>query len=245
MAEPVLTDAMTQLHTTLVEATDVEAVLLAVARATTATLPASCEASVTLRRGGQPRTVAASGPRALRCDEAEYAAGDGPCLDAADDGVTVLVEDLSAETRWPAWTAATRREGFASAAAFPVGLAGDADMALNVYCDEPLAWAEHVVAEAERHAQELSRVLRYSLRLVDLATTTADLRAALESRAVIDQAIGIVMAQNRCSAQQAAELLRQASQHRNVRMRDLAAQLVREVGGSDEAAAFVPRTEVS
>ena len=245
MAEPVLTDAMTQLHTTLVEATDVEAVLLAVARATTATLPGPCEASVTLRRGGRARTVAASSSRVLRCDEAEYEADAGPCLEAADHSVTVLVEDLAAETRWPEWTAATRGEGFAGAAAFPVAIAGDADMALNVYCDEPLAWAPHVVREGERHAEELSQVLRYSLRLVDLATTTADLRAALESRAVIDQAIGIVMAQSRCSAQQAAQLLRQASQHRNVRLRDLAAQMVREVGGGDEVTPFVPRSEVS
>ncbi|MBO9570289.1 MAG: ANTAR domain-containing protein, partial [Cellulomonas iranensis] len=84
-------------------------------------------------------------------------------------------------------------------------------------------------------------VLGWSVRLVDLAQTTADLRASLESRAVIDQAIGIVMAQNRVGPDEALRLLRQASQGRNVKLRDLARDVVVAVGGSEPESVFVPR----
>ncbi|WP_445271098.1 ANTAR domain-containing protein, partial [Streptomyces sp. DSM 41634] len=58
-----------------------------------------------------------------------------------------------------------------------------------------------------------------------------DLQAALQSRAVIDQAAGIVMNQRRCTPEDALQTLRSASQHRNVKLRDLCAQLVGSVSG--------------
>ncbi len=72
---------------------------------------------------------------------------------------------------------------------------------------------------------ELRRVLADQTQLAD------DLLHALSSRAVIDQTIGIIMAQQRCAATVAFDLLRQASQNRNIKLRELAAEIVEAVGG--------------
>lgn len=239
-------DAMEALHAALLQATDVHDVLEAVAYASAALLAGDAgETSVTLRRGGPggPATsVAWTGERARRCDEVEYAAGAGPCLSAVDEDVTILVHDVAGDDRWPAWRDAAVAEGFACSAAFPVRAQPDVQVALNVYSTRAGCWDDEAVARAEKLAADLGRVLEYSLRLVDLATTTADLRTALESRAVIDQAIGIVMGQNRCSAAEAMAVLRRASQARNVKLRDLAHDMVLRVGGGEPAGSgFEPR----
>ncbi len=246
MDEPVA-DVMSQLHGTLMEATDVHGVIKAVAYASAAVLAGDAgETSVTLRRGGRgaPATaVAWTGERAHRCDQVEYDTGAGPCLAAVDDERTVLVPDVAADDRWPAWRDAAVAEGFACSAAFPVRVHGGVQVSLNVYSDEADCWDDEAVARAEGLAADLGRVLEYSLRLVDLATTTADLQTALESRAVIDQAIGVLMAQNRCTAAEAMQILRRASQARNVKLRDLAHDLVRRVGGEEApGSTFEPRS---
>ena len=235
-----LDDPLSALHAELLGATDVREVTLAVAESAVATLPGVTAASVTLRRGGRAATVGTSDARALRCDEAEYAAGEGPCLSAADDELTVVVPDIRQEVRWPAWTEAARREGFLGAAAFPVVSDGDVAVSLNTYCDEPVSWLDATVVLGQRFAVQVARVVGWSLKVVDLASTTSDLRAALESRAVIDQAVGVLMAQNRCSPQEALAMLRRASQRDNVKLRDLARDLVHRVSGTDPTTSFVP-----
>jgi anti-anti-sigma factor len=78
-----------------------------------------------------------------------------------------------------------------------------------------------------------------------LAADVADLSAALESRAVIDQAQGVIMAQNRCGSEQAVQILRAASSHRNQKLAEVAAGIVEQVAGSRPAPApFRPRTSV-
>lgn len=242
MDEPV-GEVMDELHATLVEATDVQDVLTAVAHACDALLGGrEAETTVTLRREGEASAVAWTGERARRCDEVEYASGEGPCLTSLDVGGTILVPDIARDERWPAWRDAALEAGFAASAAFPVQVAPGVGLSLDVYSEVHGVFDEASVAGGQRLAKELGHVLRYSLRLVDLATTTADLRAALESRAVIDQAIGMVMAQNRCSADEALALLRRASQGRNVKLRDLAYDMVRRVGGAEPPeATFEPR----
>ncbi|WP_136520095.1 GAF and ANTAR domain-containing protein [Cellulomonas telluris] len=242
MDEPV-GEAIERLHTTLVEATDVQQVLEAVAHACAGIVAGEAgETTVTLRRDGRATAVAWTGERARHCDEVEYASGAGPCLSALDLGETVLVHDVAADPRWPAWRDAAVEAGFVAAAAFPVRVNPDLEVSLNAYSDAPGVLDDASVARAQALAGELRHVLRYSLRLLELATTTADLRTALESRAVIDQAIGMVMAQNRCSAEEALALLRRASQGRNVKLRDLAHEMVRRVGGAEPPeSTFEPR----
>ena len=69
------------------------------------------------------------------------------------------------------------------------------------------------------------------MRIADQSKLNEDLYATLASRSVIDQAIGIVMAQQRCPDPEAFALLSRASQNRNIKVHDLAAEIVTTVGG--------------
>ncbi len=73
----------------------------------------------------------------------------------------------------------------------------------------------------------VSTVAEHTALVLDRAMTLARrLQTALARRAVIDQAIGIVISNRRCSADEAFTYLRTASQNRNMKLRDIATELV-------------------
>ena len=83
----------------------------------------------------------------------------------------------------------------------------------------------------ELYVQEVARALGVCLLWTDRAEVAADLRAALAGRAVIDQAVGVIMAENRCSAEDARAVLESASRGPDVDPRDVAAALIESVTG--------------
>lgn len=224
--------AITELQTLLLGTAGVEDFVEGVARAAARHVGTATSATITLRRDGRPTLVGASDPRAAMCDEVEYAADDGPCLTSIETGQIVHVPDLSVETRWPAWRVAACDSGFASAAALPREVRPGVHIALNLYAAGAHAWDEPAIAIADMYADEISRTVALCLRSTDQVELNADLRAALVSRAVIDQAIGVVMAENRCTADEALAILRSASRHRKVKLREVAAVVVEAVTGS-------------
>jgi GAF domain-containing protein len=187
--------------------------------------------SITLRRPRGITSVATSDDRAARCDAVEYEKDSGPCIAAIEDGQIRVVSDLRTDERWPEWREAALDAGFLSGAAVPVEVKEGVSMALNLYSEQVDAWTETALHRAAVYAQEMARTMKISLRSEEQAAINADLRAALASRATIDQAMGVIMAQNKCSADEAFRILRSASQHRNVKLRDIAAAVIEGVTG--------------
>ncbi|WP_156373988.1 GAF and ANTAR domain-containing protein [Cellulomonas sp. Leaf334] len=224
--------AMTELQSLLLTTPGVDDFVDGVARAAARHVGAASSATITLRRDKRPTLVAASDPHAAVCDEVEYAAADGPCLTAIEVGSTVHVPDVAQETRWPAWRSAAQEHGYGSAAALPRDVRPGVQIALNLYAVGAYAWDDDAIAVADMYADEIARTVELFLRSADQAEMNADLRAALVSRAVIDQAIGVIMAENRCTAQDALAILRSAAQHRKVKLREVAASIVEAVTGS-------------
>jgi ANTAR domain len=97
--------------------------------------------------------------------------------------------------------------------------------------DVPRTFGPAEQLTARRFAGEASRALELAVRLAERSEMSAHLQAALASRAVIDQAVGIIMGQNRCIPDEAFEVLRTASQNRNVKLRDIATEIVTSVSG--------------
>lgn len=187
--------------------------------------PASA-CGITLRRERQPMTVASSNALAGNVDEVQYEEHSGPCLEALQTGQMVLVESLETDTRWPTYAVRALDHGIRSSMSIPLVVDAETTGALNLYATTPAAFGprEHELAGffAEQATAALSLVIRHA-RQTELS---AQLRAALSSRAVIDQAIGIVMAQQRRGPDEAFAILRTASQHRNVALRDIAGGVV-------------------
>lgn len=101
---------------------------------------------------------------------------------------------------------------------------------LNCYSTRPAAFTGEARRSARLVADYIEVLLTTHLRHLDQVRLTEQLRQALTTRATIDQAIGILMAQRQCDAEQAFALLRQASNRANTRLRDVAARVVASVG---------------
>jgi GAF domain-containing protein len=187
-------------------------------------------AGVTLLRNKKAATVASSSEEALAMDEIQYAYGDGPCMTASREQVTVHVPDLRNEQRWPDYAEAVKDQGMRSVLAVPIALEGDSRAALNLYSNRPGRFDEATVQFVEEFARQASMALRMAVRFAQLTDTSDNLKAALQSRTTIDIAIGVIMAQNRCSQETAFDILRTASNTRNIKLRDVAAAVVVSLG---------------
>lgn len=207
---------------------DVKVMLDELADFTALTLsdPAAVFCSITLLQRKKPVTVASSEKGAVRLDETQYRAGEGPCLTAIREETVIHVPDMRREHRWPDYTAAALAEKVGSSLSVPLVLAGEAEAGLNMYSTRSHGFSGEDIENVESYAYHASKALRLAVRISQLAETKNHLIAAMESRTVIDLAAGAIMAQNRCSQESALKVLKIASSSRNVKLRDIAASVV-------------------
>jgi GAF domain-containing protein len=222
---------VTELHDVLLSTQSIEDFVQELAVQAAQLIADSLSCGITLRRGTQHDTVACSDELAGRVNGLQYSLGEGPCLTALADGRPAYSADLAADPRWPRFAAAAVAEGIQSALSLPLIAQEQVIGALNLYARGRAAFGETETRLAEKFAENAAGALALGQRLVSYAALTDQLRAALGSRAVIDQAVGILMGQERCSQQQAFAALRTASQNRNVKLRVLAEEIVTGVAG--------------
>ncbi|AOT02179.1 GAF and ANTAR domain-containing protein [Arthrobacter sp. U41] len=182
--------------------------------------------AITVERDGTPATVASSGEDARLLDEKQYTFDDGPCLTALRQGTTVLVPDVANDDRWDHYASAVSGEGIRSVLAVPIATDPGSAAALNCYSRTSGVFDEATVAEVERHAASISRILRLALKVHPPQIYPEHLRSALKSRAIIDAAVALIMVQNRCSRERAMELLHLASRATDTRLHTIAADIL-------------------
>jgi len=193
-------------------------------------LPVSC--GITVRRENRPVTVASSDAFARALDEAQYGKDQGPCLEAMSTGVVITVPDLAVERRWDGYPAHAFSYGLRSSLSLPLCVEAESLGALNLYARAAHAFSGVAeLAAATAMAAQGSAILGMVMHLDQQVEVTEQLREALVSRSVIDQAMGIIMAQQRCTDSAAFAILRKASQNRNRKLRDIATDIVTSVGG--------------
>ncbi|MER7370506.1 GAF and ANTAR domain-containing protein [Nonomuraea wenchangensis] len=191
-------------------------------------MPDSPMMSIALRDEDGLRTVACSDARAELLDELQSVTGQGPCVDALDTGEPVTSADLAADPRWSRFSA---EAGLRSLHAEPLKSEGLLLGVLTLYSGERGGFAEATRVTARVTAEHIGVLFRTALGAARMKEVAAQLKEALNTRAVIDQALGIVMAQRRCTSQQAFEMLRHVSQDRNIKVYQVAAGIVRKVTG--------------
>ncbi|SDI48451.1 GAF domain-containing protein [Arthrobacter subterraneus] len=194
--------------------------------------------AVTLLRPKRTATVASSSREAKNMDEVQYAFNDGPCLRAAREHYTVVVEDFHTESRFGEYARAVESHGLRSAIGVPILLEGEADAGLDLYCKEPNAFSAEAIDAAEQFARRASRSLQIAVRVSSLMESRQHLTAAMENRTTIDIAVGIIMGQNRCSQEEAVNILKAASSARNVKLHAVAAAVVEQVNQSSATTHF-------
>jgi GAF domain-containing protein len=231
-----LIESLTELARTLTENESVRDTLGSILTLALRSIPGCDAASVTvLDAKDQPSTIAATDDKTYELDRRQYLLQDGPCLDAARRQAVNRWSLDEAEQRWPDFTSLAKEMGLRSYLSAGLGLAGRTLGALNLSSHDPDGFTqldEDLIALFTVPASAAIVVVGRYAEARDLA---AQLEHALRSRAVIDQAIGIVMAESRCDAEQAFATLSRASNNRNMKLRDLATEIVTRVGGRPPA----------
>ncbi|MFD6419368.1 GAF and ANTAR domain-containing protein [Streptomyces sp. NPDC060194] len=187
---------------------------------------------ITLRRSGTPVTVVSVGPTAAGLDERQYELDDGPCLRSLRTGEETHVADMTEERRWGPYPAHAVSVGTMSSLSFPIAPRTDTAGALNLYAPEPRLGDSSDEVALRALAAQATGAIALAQQLSQDRQFATDLQEAVRYRSFIDQAIGIVMAQQRCTGERALAILRRASQNRNLRLRDLAADVITRVSGA-------------
>lgn len=200
----------------------------------TRAVPGVDHATVTLLRDHSAETMAWTSDRVVDLDATQYEAGRGPCLDAAETERIVRVRVEDAATRWPEFSREARAAGMRSFLSAPLIVDGDYSGAVNCYSRQPHGF-EHIEAQLlELYTTAVEASLRAYRRYEEARQVAADLRLALQSRAVIDQAKGIIMAARGVSAEKAFALLVEQSQRENIKVREVAERFVAGMVDRDE-----------
>jgi hypothetical protein len=158
--------------------------------------------------------------------ELQTSLGEGPCLDVLGGLDSVYVDDLRDGVTWPRFAPLATQAGMRSALAYRLFTGSDTLGALLMYARLPGAFNATDRTQGLIFATHASMALSVAQNQASERGRSTNLQTALLSREIIGQAQGILMERERITADQAFDLLRRSSQHLNIKLRDVAQQLV-------------------
>ena len=196
-------------------------------------IPGVLGVSITLKKGRQPYTAVATSAPIQAIDEREYAVDEGPCISAMDTGELQRLDDTATEERWPKFTQVCREEGLGSTLGVPLKVGADTYGAMNLYATVAHAFDEAATSAALLLGEQASVALANARSYTEAGERTRQLQEALETRVVIEQAKGILMAMERIDADAAFDRLKTRSQRTNRKLRLVAEEVVASLGDPD------------
>jgi GAF domain-containing protein len=191
-------------------------------------IPGAEGAGLTMLEDDRPQTVVASADFVHMVDDVQYGLGEGPCLLAVETGSTQTSGSLGGEGRWPRFGPRAGRMGVHSVLSLPLLLPDRVVGALNVYAHAKDAFGSEAIRIGELFARPAAvsvhnaHILAQSQRLAD------QLGAALVNRAVIDQALGVIMSRTGANPEEAFDRLRAMSQSQHIKVAEVSRVLVDE-----------------
>lgn len=185
------------------------------------------QVGITLIVNDKPGTYVFTDPEIAEVDQAQYESGDGPCLRASTAGEVVVVPSTSTSERFLTFCAKAAAHGFGSVMSIPLTVHTGPIGAANFYSRSEHAFGAEEIEVASRFGEQAALLLANAQLYWDARTLAENLEQAMRSRATIEQAKGIVMATTGADPDEAFQILRQQSQHQNIKLRDLAAEVVR------------------
>lgn len=221
-----LGDTLSQLSDLLLDEQDVDAILDLVVSSAPTAIGAADAASITLLQTSSFETRHATSDDAREVDAVQYASGHGPCISAAQENARHNVSLAETAPRWPEFAAAATERGFRGVLSTPL-VAGERRLgSLNLYSRSVEEFPPVAVEAARVLAHQAAVVLANAVAYATSSVLNDQLREALASRDVIGQAKGILMARERCTPDEAFDILRRGSQRTNHKLREVAQHLV-------------------
>jgi GAF domain-containing protein len=210
---------------TLFSAGSVTDTLASVVELAVSTIEGCDFAGLFLLDAGLVTTPVHTDPIVAVVDSLQQQTGEGPCLDAITHRLIFYADDLGRDLRWLHFAPQATKVGIRSVLALPLSV--DAQLgALNLYARYPIAFGVVDRAKAAILASLASLALSVAQSHEDEERREFNLHAALASRETIGEALGILMERERITAEQAFEILRRASQHLNIKLREVAQNLI-------------------
>jgi transcriptional regulator with GAF, ATPase, and Fis domain len=191
-------------------------------------IPGADGAGLTLLEAGRADTIVASADFVAEVDAIQYGLGEGPCITAATEGRTVRSGSLAGEQLWPRFAPRVARLGVHSVLSLPLKVGPDVLGAMNVYAHAKEAFDDRAAELGELYAVPAAISVQNAQALAQARRLATQLQAALTSRAVIDQALGIIMSRSGCTADEAFHKLRAISQAQNQKLSAVAQHLLDE-----------------
>ena len=226
-----IADAMAEVARNMNAYRTVDEVLDSVVHMARDTIPGITHASVTVsRKDGGCETKVATDELARRADHIQYKFGEGPCVDAVGTQEFMLADELPDDERWPRYAPRAAELGVRSQMAFPLFTGAGTLGGLNLYSTD----TDTLDADS-RHIGELFAT--HAALALGKSREEETLGTALTSRKVIGQAIGIVQERYGMDQHRAFQFLARVSQTGNIKLRDVAAELVHQADRRGESAA--------
>ena len=191
-------------------------------------IPGADGAGLTLLHPDRPDTIVASADFVRVVDDIQYGLGPGPCITAAAEGITVRSGSLETDPQWPEYGPKDGRLGVHSVLSLPLITAGGVLGAMNVYAHRPHAFDARAAELGELFSVPAAISVQNARALASAARLTEQLERALNSRAVIDQAIGILISRSGCTGAEGYDKLRSLSQSEHKKVAVIAEAMVGE-----------------
>ena len=205
---------------------DLDTALVAVTRVAVTAVDQCDGASLTMRSRGVPSAPIADGDWAIELDRLQFAEQEGPCLDCLREGSIMRVPDLATDGRFPNYGPKAVERGALSTLSLPLAADGRTVGALNLYSRKTDAFDRDVVGLGELLAAHASLAVSAATAYYSSRDLAEQMRQALESRAVIEQAKGVLLAQGAGTPDAAFAQLVELSQRSNRKLRDVAVAVV-------------------
>ena len=223
--------AYAELSQILLSAQPLGMILHRVAEIARELIPGANEVSITLIERDRARTVAFTGVVATALDERQYASGRGPCLDAAVTGRTVAIDDTAADTLYPEFSRQADRCGIRQTLSVGMPALQATIGAVNVYRFRDSAPFTNETSDiAIGFAAYAGIALANAALYAGAVQEVAQMKEAMASRAHIEQAKGMIMCAENCTADEAFDVLRRTSSRTQRKLRQVAESIISRAG---------------
>jgi hypothetical protein len=218
--------ALPELTSLLIASGSFEEMVQSVCELAARLVPMAATCAITLVQDGHAIFTGSADALAGQLDEQEHELHQGPCLQALATGAIISAPDLSREDRWNGFPTRAIAHGISSIYFSPLRVSDQVIGVLNMYGAAVDAFDEEARALIALLVTLTSVTISTAMGHFEETQLSGHLRRALSNRSVIDQAIGIIIASQNCGPNEAFDVLRTASQDRNIRVRDVASQVV-------------------
>jgi len=221
-----LAEALVSLADTLVADYDVIDLLARLSSDCVALLPVDAAGLLLSDQRGALQVVSSSTERAHLMELFQVQTQEGPCLDCFRSSQQISAPDLGRDGRWPGFTLRAQQAGYRAVHALPLRLRFETIGALNLFGIQPgaLSPEDLRIGQALADVATIGILQERAIRRRDILAE--QLQAALNSRVIIEQAKGILAERGRLDPSQAFTLLRSQARLNNVRLSDLARDVI-------------------